>query len=132
MTLELTLVSRAPCPYVQRAAIVLREKGVPFSRSWVDLSAKPDWFTALSPLGKMPVLVADGEPIFESAVICEYLDETPGPGAQYPARLLAFLRGRDGELGRRASQAWMRTPSTRRLASGCYSFWGWPPPGPSL
>lgn len=77
--MELTLVSHPLCPYVQRAAIVLREKGVAFSRSWVDLSAKADWFTAISPLGKTPVLLADGEPIFESAVICEYLDEVFAP-----------------------------------------------------
>lgn len=77
--MNLTLVSHPLCPYVQRAAIVLREKGVPFSRSWVDLSTKPAWFTAVSPLGKTPVLLVQGEPIFESAVICEYLDETFAP-----------------------------------------------------
>ena len=77
--MELTLVSHALCPYVQRAAIVLREKNVPFTRRDVDLSNKPDWFLAISPLGKTPVLLADGQPIFESAVICEFLDETHEP-----------------------------------------------------
>ena len=77
--MELTLVSHDLCPYVQRAAIVLAEKGVPFSRRWVDLADKPDWFSAISPLGKTPVLLADGQALFESAVICEYLDETHGP-----------------------------------------------------
>jgi glutathione S-transferase len=73
------LVSHALCPYVQRAAIVLYEKGVSFERRDVDLSDKPDWFLQISPLGKTPVLLAEGEPIFESAVICEYLDETTAP-----------------------------------------------------
>lgn len=77
--MELTLVSHALCPYVQRAAIVLLEKGVSFSRRWVDLAAKPDWFTAVSPLGRTPVLLAGGEAVFESAVICEFLDETLAP-----------------------------------------------------
>jgi glutathione S-transferase len=77
--MELTLVSHALCPYVQRAAIVLLEKGVPFSRRWVDLAARPDWFTAVSPLGKTPVLLAGGEAVFESAVICEFLDDTLAP-----------------------------------------------------
>ena len=76
---SLVLISHALCPYVQRAAIVLAEKDVPFERRDVDLSAKPDWFRALSPLGKTPVLLVDGAPIFESAVICEYLDETIAP-----------------------------------------------------
>lgn len=75
----LTLVSHTLCPYVQRAAVVLLEKGVPFERRWVDLAHKPEWFLAVSPLGKTPVLLVDDKPIFESAVICEYLDETLPP-----------------------------------------------------
>lgn len=91
--MELTLVSHHLCPYVQRAAIVLREKGVAFSRRWVDLSAKPDWFTAVSPLGKTPVLLADDEAISESAVICEYLDEVFAPRL-HPADPLQRARHR--------------------------------------
>jgi glutathione S-transferase len=79
MNTPLVLVSHALCPYVQRAAIVLHEKGVSFERRDVDLADKPDWFLRVSPLGKTPVLLADGEPIFESAVICEFLDETVAP-----------------------------------------------------
>ncbi len=89
----LVLVSHALCPYVQRAAIVLAEKGLPFERRDVDLSAKPDWFLAVSPLGKTPVLLAEGEALFESAVICEYLDETALPRL-HPAGALARARHR--------------------------------------
>lgn len=79
------LISHALCPYVQRAAIVLAEKGVPFERTTIDLDHKPDWFLALSPLGRVPLLRVrrPGERdavLFESAAICEYLDEVvPGP-----------------------------------------------------
>ncbi|RUV98464.1 MAG: glutathione S-transferase family protein [Mesorhizobium sp.] len=80
MTAKLTLVSHHLCPYVQRAAIALAEKGVPFERVNVDLASKPDWFKAISPLGKVPLLcVRNGskeEIIFESAVILEFLEET--------------------------------------------------------
>ena len=89
----LLLVSHALCPYVQRAAIVLAEKGVAFERRDVDLAHKPDWFLRLSPLGKTPVLVVDGEALFESAVICEYLDETQTPRL-HPADPLARARER--------------------------------------
>jgi len=77
--MSLVLVSHALCPYVQRAAIVLKEKGVNFERVEVDLANKPDWFLRLSPLGRTPVLKVDEEALFESAVICEYLDETQPP-----------------------------------------------------
>lgn len=79
MTNQLVLISHALCPYVQRAAIVLLEKGVPFTRRDIDLSNKPEWFLAISPLGKTPVLLVDGVPIFESAVICEYLEDVFTP-----------------------------------------------------
>ena len=91
------LISFKLCPYVQRAAIVLAEKGVPFERVDIDLSNKPDWFVKLSPLGKVPVLVVDrdGEEtaLFESAVIAEYLDETVEPRL-HPADPLEKARDR--------------------------------------
>ena len=75
----LTLVSHNLCPYVQRAAIALTEKQAPFTRRWIDLSDKPDWFLSVSPTGKVPVLLVDGSPIFESAAILDYLDEVLSP-----------------------------------------------------
>jgi glutathione S-transferase len=76
---KLELISHVLCPFVHRAAIMLREKGVPFDRRNVDLKDKPRWFLAISPRGKVPVLVADGVALFESAAICEFLDETHPP-----------------------------------------------------
>jgi len=77
---KLTLVSHELCPFVQRAAISLEEKGVPFERINVDLANKPDWFLKISPLGKVPLLKVGEAVIFESAVIVEYLEETqPSP-----------------------------------------------------
>jgi glutathione S-transferase len=90
---SLVLASHALCPYVQRAAIVLAEKGLTFERRVVDLARKPDWFLAVSPLGKTPVLLVGGEPVFESAVICDYLDETQAP-ALHPADALERARHR--------------------------------------
>ncbi|KIQ26833.1 glutathione S-transferase [Variovorax paradoxus] len=94
MSQPLTLVSHLLCPYVQRAAIALGEKGVPFERVVIDLANKPQWFLDISPLGKVPLLKvhrADGTEavLFESNVICEYLEETQ-PGARlHPEEPLA-------------------------------------------
>jgi glutathione S-transferase len=90
---ELTLVSFDLCPYVQRAAIALAEKGVPFARVNVDLANKPDWFKAISPLGKVPLLKVGDEVIFESAVIVEYLEET-SPQPLHPTDPLTRARHR--------------------------------------
>lgn len=76
MATRLKLISHKLCPYVQRAVIALSEKGVGFGRIDVDLANKPDWFLAISPLGRTPVLLVGDVPIFESAVILEYLEET--------------------------------------------------------
>lgn len=76
---SLTLVSFDLCPYVQRAAIVLAEKGVAFDRVTIDLGHKPDWFTAISPLGKVPLLRVGNAVLFESTAIVEYLDDVYQP-----------------------------------------------------
>ncbi|MBD8555206.1 glutathione S-transferase family protein [Rhizobium sp. CFBP 8762] len=96
---NLTLISHPLCPFVQRAAIVLLEKAVAFDRVNIDLSAKPDWFLALSPTGKVPLLKVrqlSGEEaiLFESVAICEYLNETQGGAAMYPDDALLRARHR--------------------------------------
>lgn len=93
MSAPLTLVSHGLCPYVQRAAIVLAEKGLSFERREIDLARKPDWFLRISPLGQTPVLLVGDTPLFESAVICEYLDEAHEPRL-HPAPALARARHR--------------------------------------
>lgn len=74
------LVSFQTCPWVQRAAIVLREKGAPFEFTHIERDDRPAWFTAISPHNKVPVLRLDGTTtLFESNAIAEYLDETIAP-----------------------------------------------------
>ena len=90
---KLVLVSHHLCPYVQRVAISLREKAVAFDRVYVDLSARPAWFVAQSPLGKTPLLKVDDDVLFESAVICEYLEDTIPP-ALHPADPIERARHR--------------------------------------
>lgn len=76
---NLTLISHPLCPYVQRIVIVLTEKGIACVRKEIDLANKPAWFLAISPLGKTPVLLVEDTPIFESAAICEYLEDAIEP-----------------------------------------------------
>jgi glutathione S-transferase len=74
------LVSFKTCPWVQRAAIVLREKKIDFEFRHIDPDNRPDWFLAISPHKKVPVLrIDDRVSLFESNAIAEYLDETIAP-----------------------------------------------------
>jgi len=74
------LISFKTCPWVQRAAIVLREKNVEFDFVHIESGNRPEWFGAISPHGKVPVLRIDENiSLFESNAIAEYLDDTIQP-----------------------------------------------------
>ncbi len=101
-TQKLTLISHHLCPFVQRAAIALLEKDLPFERRNIDLGNKPNWFLKLSPLGKVPLLLVDDETVlFESAAIAEYINDLTGDG------LLA-----SDALSRSRQRAWIEFAST--------------------
>jgi glutathione S-transferase len=102
-----TLVSHALCPYVQRAAIALTEKGMAFERRSIDLADKPAWFVAISPLGKVPLLIVRPETaresvVFDSAVICEYLEDVAAGPALHP----------DDPLDRARHRSWIEFASS--------------------
>lgn len=82
------LISNHLCPYTQRAAIQLAEKGLAFERVYIDLANKPAWFSALSPLGKVPVLRVGDSAVFETAVICEYIEDVAPEVPLHPATAL--------------------------------------------
>lgn len=78
---KLRLYSMRFCPYAQRAHLVLEAKKIPYHTAYINLKHKPEWLTQKSPLGKVPALEipsAKGDPLIESLVIADYLDD------QYP------------------------------------------------
>jgi glutathione S-transferase len=80
MMAKYMLVSFKTCPWVQRSAIILREKNTPFEMRHIEPDNRPDWFLAISPHKKVPVLTVDENvSLFESNAINEYLDETISP-----------------------------------------------------
>jgi glutathione S-transferase len=59
----------------------LEELGVPYEKVRIDLQARDQdkpTFRAINPNGKVPVIVHDGTPIFESVAILIHLGETYG------------------------------------------------------
>ena len=88
------LCSFKTCPWVQRAAIVLQAKQVPYDITYIDRDNRPAWFLAVSPHAKVPVLQIDGkEALFESNAIAEYLEETAEPRL-HPQDAIARARNR--------------------------------------
>jgi glutathione S-transferase len=57
----------------------MRAKKVDFDVTYINLRDKPDWFLKISPHGKVPVLIVDEQPLFESNAIAEFLDEMVAP-----------------------------------------------------
>ena len=100
--------------------LVLEELGVPFERVFIDLkkgeSHTPEYLR-LNPNGKVPVLVHDGTPIWESAAITLHLGETfgvakglfPAPGTER-AKATKWIVWTNTTLGEAAGR-WMRNTS---------------------
>ena len=83
--------------YCWKVLIALYENDTPFELRLVDFGdeAGAAEFRALWPLAKMPALVDDGRPLFESTVIIEHLAiHHPGPVALLPADRGAALEAR--------------------------------------
>jgi glutathione S-transferase len=91
---KLTLISFDICPFVERTRIVLHEKGLPFEQTVIDLRNKPAWFLEISPRGKVPVMLYDGQAIFESTVINEFLEELAPTPAMLPLDIVERARAR--------------------------------------
>ncbi len=100
----ITLYNAARCPYAARARIVLAEKGIEFETVEIDLSDRPAWLYEKNPAGRVPVIEEDdGDPLPESAVIMEFIEERypeppllpPDPADRAAVRLLIF---RDHDL----------------------------------
>lgn len=73
------------CPFCMRCILSMKEKGVEFELSTVDLTNKANFCNKLSPYGRVPVLEHKGNSIFESSVICEYVEEVfPEPALLPP------------------------------------------------
>ncbi|HBB35175.1 MAG TPA: glutathione S-transferase family protein [Cyanobacteria bacterium UBA9273] len=77
---KVVIYSANVCPYAQRTRMVLLSKGIEFELIEIDLKSKPDWFTEISPFGKVPLLKHGENTVWESSVINEYLEEVfPDP-----------------------------------------------------
>jgi glutathione S-transferase len=101
------LLFNAASPFARKVRIALLEKGL---MEQIHLEAVQPWpepvaITPFNPLGKIPVLILDdGSPLYDSPVICEYIDsltEAPrliAPTGPSRLRILRLQALADGAL----------------------------------
>lgn len=73
-----TLYEHPLSSYAQKVKIMLREKGVAFDPVVPDsfgTARRDDVFSQVSPRHEVPVLVVNGVSVFDSSIICEYLED---------------------------------------------------------
>ncbi|KAG9484771.1 glutathione S-transferase omega-1-like [Eleutherodactylus coqui] len=71
------LYSMRFCPFPQRVQLVLLAKGIKHEVVNINLKSKPDWFFEKSPPGLVPSIeTSDGKIVYDSSIVCDYLDET--------------------------------------------------------
>jgi glutathione S-transferase len=75
------LIASFTSPYARKARIVCAERNIPFEMVEDNVWSPDTKARAANPLTRIPALVLeDGTSLFDSRVICEYLDESfPGP-----------------------------------------------------
>ncbi|MBI3769861.1 MAG: glutathione S-transferase family protein [Deltaproteobacteria bacterium] len=91
----LTLFDDVFSPYARKVRIALYEKGIPFERVRAlhgDCNRRD--FVDVNPRAEVPAIIDDGFSLYDSTVICEYLEDRYPVPALYPAdaRLRAKCR----------------------------------------
>jgi glutathione S-transferase len=100
-------------PYARKVRVVAREKDIAgrIEEVVVDAFADPAELVSANPLGKVPtLLLEDGSTLYDSPVICTYLDaigEGPPLVPQEAPALLAAALGKAGSAT--AAGEWLET-----------------------
>eukprot|EP00747_Dinoflagellata_sp_TGD_P167387 gnl/TRDRNA2_/TRDRNA2_191727_c0_seq1.p1 gnl/TRDRNA2_/TRDRNA2_191727_c0~~gnl/TRDRNA2_/TRDRNA2_191727_c0_seq1.p1 ORF type:complete len:555 (-),score=111.14 gnl/TRDRNA2_/TRDRNA2_191727_c0_seq1:29-1453(-) len=65
------------CPFCERIMVALREKGIPYEESLINLRDKPKWYTDMVPTKLVPAIKMhdSGELVWESLDIMNFLDK---------------------------------------------------------
>ncbi|KZP28522.1 glutathione-S-transferase [Athelia psychrophila] len=63
------------CPFVQRTWITLEEKKVPYQYKEVNPYRKEEHFLAINPKGLVPAIEYKSKALYESLVLCEFIED---------------------------------------------------------
>ena len=107
------VISLKICPYVQQVRLLLEAKKIKYEVEDIDPANRSLWLMEASPdSGEVPVLVTDeGEILFQSDAIMEYVDEVFGDPLLKGGSL---MKARDRAWGYLASDNYLVQCSTQR------------------
>lgn len=71
----LTLYTNADGIQCHRVRLILAAKGVTYEREMVDPASPPEDLVEINPYGDVPTLAERDMVLYDTAVVCEYLDE---------------------------------------------------------
>ncbi|MBE9156176.1 glutathione S-transferase family protein [Nodosilinea sp. LEGE 06152] len=92
---QFTLYGPTISTYVRTVRMVLAETNTPYDLKTVDIfSDRTPEYLAKNPFGKVPTLDIDGETLYETSAIVEYLDTVVGDRVFTPANALLQARMR--------------------------------------
>ena len=97
--------------YHNKVRLALLEKGIPHEEDATCMPSQKDEWVGRSPMGKVPILEADGTTLTESEVICEYLEDAFPQKPLLPkdpkgrARVRAFVERARAVLAKRLTAA---------------------------
>ena len=84
--MTMKLIGSLASPFVRKVRIVMAEKKLDAELVLEDVWGN-DAILQSNPLGKVPVLFSDeGDPLYDSPVICEYLDSLNGGSKLFPTQ----------------------------------------------
>ncbi|KAF2263501.1 glutathione S-transferase [Lojkania enalia] len=106
---SLKLYSGWFCPFVQRTWILLEEKHIQYQYIEVNPYHKSESLLKLNPRGLVPTLQYDDKPLYESSVVCEFLEEA------YPMHTPRLMPEDPYERAR--ARIWMGFVTSRVLPS---------------
>ena len=97
--MSLILYGAPLSPFVRKADVVMREKGLEFETESVNIMPMPDWFLEISPARRIPVLrdtsigvEGPAGTIPDSSAICAFIERLHPEPAAYPADAYACGR----------------------------------------
>ena len=123
MTWQMILVGQYDSPF-GRVAVAMNHYGIPFERRILSVFTDFPAMLTINPLGKVPVLeLNDGEPLFDSRAILDYLDglvppdrrlvPSEEPDRRRVLRIEAISVGLAEKLYERGFEFARRDPSSR-------------------